>query len=41
MEPRLVLRSRQLFLKIHNLLDLRQEPAIDLREVENLSEAGA
>src|SRR5262245_25215215 len=36
-------RSRQLLLEIHNLLNLRQEPAVDLREVENLfdGEAGA
>ena len=38
-----VLRPRQLFLKIHDLFDLRQKPAINLREVENLldGEAGA
>jgi len=35
--------SRQLFLKIHNLFDLHQKPAVDLRQVENLldGEAGA
>ena len=38
-----ILRSRQLILKIHNLFDLHQEPAVDLREVEDLldGEAGA
>src|SRR5438093_1878238 len=28
--------ARQLLLEIHNLLDLRQKPAVDLRELENL-----
>ena len=28
--------SGQLFLEIQNLLELGQEPAVDLREVENL-----
>jgi hypothetical protein len=38
-----ILRSHQLFLKIHNLFDLHQKPADNLREVENLLdvEAGA
>ncbi len=36
-------RPRQFFLKIHNLFDLHQEPAVNFREVENLlnCEAGA
>jgi hypothetical protein len=39
----LILRPRQLLLKIHNLFDLHQEPAVNFREVENLldGEAGA
>ena len=38
-----ILRPRQLFLKIHNLLNLHQEPAVNLREVEDFfdGEAGA
>src|SRR5262245_56010099 len=31
-----LLRSCQLFLKIHNLLNLHKEPAVDLRQVEDL-----
>src|SRR5208282_2980544 len=40
---RLILCGRQFFLKIHDLLDLNQEPAVNLRQVENLvnGEAGA
>ena len=34
--PNLILRPCQFFLKIHNLFDLHQEPAVDFREVENL-----
>ena len=39
----LVFRPRQLLLKIHNLFDLHQKPAVNFREVENLldGEAGA
>ena len=39
----LVFGSRQLFLKIHDLFDLHQEPAVNFREVEYLfnGEAGA
>src|SRR4029434_686381 len=42
-KPFSILRPRQLFLKIHNLFNLHQKPAVDLREVENLldGEAGA
>ena len=38
-----ILRPRQFFLKIHNLFDLHQKPAVNFREVENLldGEAGA
>ena len=38
-----ILRPRQFFLKIHDLLDLHEKPAVNLREVENLldGEAGA
>jgi Flp pilus assembly protein TadD len=41
--PKSVLRPGRLFLKIHNFLDLHQEPAVSLREVENLpdGETGA
>src|ERR1035437_1853177 len=40
---KLVFCRRQLLFKIHNLLYLNQEPAVNLREVENLldGEAGA
>src|ERR1017187_7460973 len=39
----LVGHPRQFLLKIHNLLDLHQKPAVNFREVENLldGEAGA
>ena len=33
---KLILRLRQLFLKIDDFPDLHQEPAVDLRQVENL-----
>ena len=38
-----VFHPRQFLLKIHNLFDLHQEPAVDHRQVENLfdAEAGA
>ena len=38
-----ILRPRQFFLEIHNLFDLHQKPAVNLREVKNLldGEAGA
>jgi len=38
-----ILRSGKFLLEIHNLLNLHQEPAVDLREVEKLlaGEAGA
>src|SRR5438093_1028261 len=41
--PNLIPRPRQLLLKIHNLFDLHQKPAVNFREVENLldAEAGA
>jgi hypothetical protein len=41
--PNSIFSRRQLLLKIHNLFDLHQEPAVNLREVENLldGEAGA
>jgi hypothetical protein len=40
---RLILSPRQFLLKIHNLLDLHQKPAVNFRQVENLldGEAGA
>src|ERR1019366_695414 len=40
---KLILRPRQFLLEIHNLLDLHQKPAVNLRQVENLldGEAGA
>src|SRR5664280_756097 len=41
--PNLILRPRQFLLKIHDLFDLHQKPAVNFREVENLldGEAGA
>jgi len=41
--PYLILRRGQLLFKIHNLLDLHQKPAVDLRQVEDFvdGEAGA
>ena len=38
-----ILHPRQFLLKIHNLFDLHQKPAVNFREVENLfdGEAGA
>jgi hypothetical protein len=40
-EGKSVFRGREFLLKIHDLFDLRQEPAVDFCEVENLLYAKA